>query len=64
MITLLTTISCCYHPIIIPDHGLSQQGIFLDTQTLEKKLSGHPIFLCGISKNLNLKIIIEFFISL
>ena len=35
-------------------------GAFLDTQTPKKHPSGHPIFLCGISKNLNLKLIIEF----
>ena len=43
----------------------SQQGVwvhaFLDTQTLKKNPSGHPFCLCGISRNLNLKLIIEFF---
>ena len=36
-------------------------GAFLDTQTLKKNPSGHPNSLCGISKNLNLKLMIEFF---
>ena len=36
-------------------------GAFLDTQTLKKNPLGHQKILCGISKNLNLKLIIEFF---
>ena len=43
-------------------HTAGRLGTFLDTQTLTKNSSGHPILLnCGISKNLNLKLIIEFF---
>ena len=30
---------------------------------VKKNPSGHPIFVCGISKNLNLKLIIDFFSS-
>ena len=33
---------------------------FLDTQTLKKNTSRHPNLLCGFSKNLKLKLIIEF----
>ena len=47
------------HPGMVLATG--RLGAFLDTQTLVKNPSGHPIFLCGISKNLNLKLIIEFF---
>ena len=45
-------------------HGLSQQGVWVPFWT-PKPLKRNPqdtqIFLCGISKNLNLKLIIEFF---
>ena len=36
-------------------------GCLFGHKTLKKNPSGHPNFLCGISKNLNLKLIIEFF---
>ena len=46
------------------DHGLSQQGIlvpFWTPKPLKRTPQDTQIFLCGISKNLNLKLIIEFF---
>ena len=43
-------------------YGLSQLGIFLDTQTLKKHPSGHPKDFYGeIYFNVNLKHIIDFF---
>ena len=45
-------------------HGLSQQGAWVPFWTpkpLERNPQDTQIFLCGISKNLNLKLIIEFF---
>ena len=46
------------------DHGLSQQGIWVPFWT-PKPLKRTPrdthIFWCGISKHLNLKLVIEFF---
>ena len=34
---------------------------FWTPKPFKKNPSEHPIFLCGISKNLNLKLIIDFF---
>ena len=48
-------------------HGLSQQGVwvpFLTPKTLKRTPQDTQIFLCGISKNPNLKLIMELFISL
>ena len=45
-------------------HGLSQQGVWVPFWTpkpLKRTLQDTQISLCGISKNLNLKLIIEFF---
>ena len=44
-------------------HGVSQQGVWVPFWTPKplKEPSGHPYFLCGISKNLNLKLTIENF---
>ena len=44
-------------------HGLSQQGVWVPFWTpkpLKRTPQHTQIFLCGISKNLNLKLIIEF----
>ena len=46
------------------DHGLSQQGVWVPFWTpkpLKRTPQDAKDFLCGISKNLNLKLIIEFF---
>ena len=46
------------------DHGLSQQGVWVPFWTpkpLKRTPQHTQIFLCGISKNPNLKLIIEFF---
>ena len=48
-------------------HGLSQQGVcvpFWTPKPLKRTPQDTQIFLCGISKNPNLKLIIEFFIPL
>ena len=45
-------------------HGLSQQGVWVPFWTpkpLKRTPQDTQIFQCGISKNLNLKLIIEFF---
>ena len=45
-------------------HGLSQQGVWVPFWTpkpLKRTPQDTHIFLCGISKNPNLKLIIEFF---
>ena len=45
-------------------HGLSQQGVWVPFWTpkpLKRTAKDTQIFLCGISKNVNLKLIIEFF---
>ena len=45
-------------------HGLSQQGVWVPFWTpkpLKRTPQDTQIFLCGISKNPNLKLIIEFF---
>ena len=45
-------------------HGLSQQGVwvpFWTPKTLKRTPQDTQISLCGISKNLNLKLMIEFF---
>ena len=45
-------------------HGLSQQGVwapFWTPKPLKRTPQDTQIFLCGISKNPNLKLIIEFF---
>ena len=45
-------------------HGLSQQGVWVSFWTpkpLKRTPQDTQIFLCGISKNPNLKLIIEFF---
>ena len=45
-------------------HGLSQQGVWVPFWTpkpLKRTPQDTQIFLCGISKNLNIKFIIEFF---
>ena len=45
-------------------HGLRQQGVWVPFWTpkpLKRTPQDIPIFLCGISKNLNLKLIIQFF---
>ena len=45
-------------------HGLTQQGVWVPFWTpkpLKRTPQDTQIFLCGISKNLNLKLIIEFF---
>ena len=45
-------------------HGLSQQGVwvpFCTPKSLKRIPQDTQMFLCGISKNLNLKLIIEFF---
>ena len=45
-------------------HGLSQQGVWVPFWTpkpLKRTPQDTQIFLCGISKNLNLKLLIEFF---
>ena len=45
-------------------HGLSQQGVWVPFWTpkpLKRTPQDTQIFLCGISRNLNLKLIIEFF---
>ena len=48
-----------------PHHGLSQQGVWVPFWTPKPLKRKSPqdtqIFLCGISKNPNLKLIIEFF---
>ena len=47
-----------------PHHGLSQQGVWVPFWTpkpLKRTPQDTQIFLCGISENLNLKHIIEFF---
>ena len=47
-----------------PAHGLSQQGVWVPFWTpkpLKRTPQDTQIFLCGISKNPNLKLIIEFF---
>ena len=49
---------------ILRDHGLSQQGIWVPFWTpkpLKRTPQDTQIFLCGISKNPNLRLIIEFF---
>ena len=46
------------------NHGLSQQGVwvpFLTPKPLKRTPQDTQIYWCGISKNLNLKLIIEFF---
>ena len=46
------------------EHGLSQQGVwvlFWTPKPLKRTPQDTQIFLCGISKNLFLKLIIEFF---
>ena len=46
------------------DHGLSQQGVWVPFWTpkpLKRAPQDTQIFLCGISKNPNLKLIIDFF---
>ena len=51
---------CAYHC----HHGLSQQGVWVPFWTpkpLKRTSQDTQIFLCAISKNLNLKLIIEFF---
>ena len=45
-------------------HGLSQQGVWVPFWTpkpLKRSPQDTQIFLCGISKNLNLKLIIKYF---
>ena len=42
-------------------HGLIQQGVWVPFWTLKRTPQETQIFLCEISKNLNLKLIIEFF---
>ena len=45
-------------------HGLSQQGVWVPFRTpepLKRTPKDTQKYLCGISKNLNLKLIIEFF---
>ena len=52
--------TCNFHV----NHGLSQQGVWVPFWTPKplKSASQHTqIFLCGIFKNSNLKLIIEFF---
>ena len=47
-----------------PNHGLSQQGVWVPFWTpkpLKRTPQDTHKILCGISKNLNLKLIIEFF---
>ena len=47
-----------------PKHGLSQQGVwvpFWAPKPLKRTPQDTQIFQCGISKNLNLKLMIEFF---
>ena len=47
-----------------PTHGLSQQGVwvpFLTPEPLKRTPQDTHIFSCAISKNPNLKLIIEFF---
>ena len=49
---------------ICSQHGLSQQGVWVSFWTpkpLKRTPQDTQIFLCGISKNPNLKLIIEFF---
>ena len=55
----LVLINLMYGPI----HGLSQQGVWVPFWTpkpLKRTPQDTQISLCGISKNLNLKLIIEF----
>ena len=47
-----------------PPHGLSKQGVWVPFWTpkhLKRTSQDTQFLLCGISKNLNLKLIIEFF---
>ena len=57
-LTNMVQLSICCH------HGLSQQGVWVPFWT-PKPLKSTPqdtqIILCGISKNLNLQLIIQFF---
>ena len=49
--------------VLIMHHGLSQQGVWVPFWTpkpLKRTPQDTQIFLCGISKNLNLKLIIDF----
>ena len=52
------------NPFLHRRHGLSQQGVwvpFCTPKPLKRTPLDTQIFLCGISKNLNLKLIIECF---
>ena len=52
------------NPWKAPPHGLSQQGVWVPFWTpkpLQRTPQDTQIFVCGISKNLNLKLIIESF---
>ena len=55
---------CWYTPRRSWQHDLSQQGVWVSFWTPKPLITAPQdtqIFLCGISKNLNLKLIIEFF---
>ena len=57
-------ISKIVRPILAGLHGVSQQGVWVPFWTpkpLKRAPQDTQIFQCGISKNLNLKLIIEFF---